>query len=458
MADATLIVTTVATGETLDVSSVTYPDAPTTRLRERFIVTGDTDRAEIAVVVNAEPAVGTTAYGLGVRVHGRTPVHGVAAEAAAVSGNPLRIGGWDGTNLYTIRTDTSGRPVVVGGAAVGAAPAGNPLYLGTVIPTTGNIGELRIPTANYNASGSPNYQTSFIGIAMPGVGGPAAVSSTNPLYVQGGELVGTPFGSFGVFVPAFRDSSSDAVTAWTTENLDYDTGGGTANVTVFGIALPASGGPVAGGTAANPIGTRLSDGSAFYNAAQSLADDSAFTVGTTQIVPVGGTYRSVRDTVDDNDAGAFAMTQSRALLMSIETPNADSAMDDTNDAVRVNIVAGSAAPSKTDDSAFTIATDTVSPLGALFDETSPDLVDEGDVGLVRMSQNRVLYNTIRDALGAERGAQVTLMNQLGVRDETMLCVLSELKRHTSLLRHLIGAVQDDIPGDSEVDAYVVDSL
>lgn len=37
--------------------------------------------------------------------------------------------------------------------------------------------------------------------------------------------------------------------------IDYDTGGGTQNTTVFGIALPASGGAVAGGTATNPIRT-----------------------------------------------------------------------------------------------------------------------------------------------------------------------------------------------------------
>ncbi len=74
----------------------------------------------------------------------------------------------------------------------------------------------------------------------------------------------------------------------------------------------------------------------------SIVDDAAFTVGSTSLTPVGGTYRSVRDLVDDNDAGAFAMTQRRALLAAIETPAGDSAMDDTNDAVRVNVVAGGA--------------------------------------------------------------------------------------------------------------------
>lgn len=40
-----------------------------------------------------------------------------------------------------------------------------------------------------------------------------------------------------------------------TASIDYDTGGATVNQTVIGIALPASGGPVAGGTATNPIRT-----------------------------------------------------------------------------------------------------------------------------------------------------------------------------------------------------------
>lgn len=37
------------------------------------------------------------------------------------------------------------------------------------------------------------------------------------------------------------------------QTLDYDTGAGTATQVIFGLALPASGGPVAGGTATNPV-------------------------------------------------------------------------------------------------------------------------------------------------------------------------------------------------------------
>src|SRR3990167_990702 len=39
----------------------------------------------------------------------------------------------------------------------------------------------------------------------------------------------------------------------TEQLLDYDTGAGTANLSLVGLALPGAGGPVAGGTATNPI-------------------------------------------------------------------------------------------------------------------------------------------------------------------------------------------------------------
>lgn len=81
--------------------------------------------------------------------------------------------------------------------------------------------------------------------------------------------------------------------------------------------------------------TAPSSGSGGGGGGATMVDDAAFTVGSTTIAPVGGTYRSSRDAVNDNDGGAFAMTSRRALFTAIETPNADSAMDDTDDAVRV---------------------------------------------------------------------------------------------------------------------------
>lgn len=55
-----------------------------------------------------------------------------------------------------------------------------------------------------------------------------------------------------------------------------------------------------------------------------------------------------------------------------------------------------------DDSAFTVATDLVSPVGFLVDEVSPDSADEGDVGLPRMTADRKLLVRIVGATDGNR--------------------------------------------------------
>lgn len=78
-------------------------------------------------------------------------------------------------------------------------------------------------------------------------------------------------------------------------------------------------------------------------------------------------------------------------------------MDETNDAVRVNVVAGagSGGTAATDDAVFTPGSGTGTPIMGFADETSPDSVDEGDVGVVRMTLTRALHVNLRDATGAE---------------------------------------------------------
>lgn len=72
----------------------------------------------------------------------------------------------------------------------------------------------------------------------------------------------------------------------------------------------------------------------------------------------------------------------------------------TNDAVFV------------DDAAFSIGSDSVGAQGYLFDDVAPDSVNEGDIGIARMSANRVPYAQLRDAAGNERGANVNASNAL----------------------------------------------
>lgn len=73
-----------------------------------------------------------------------------------------------------------------------------------------------------------------------------------------------------------------------------------------------------------------------------------------------------------------------------------------------------------DDAAFTPATSRVVPIGFEYDDTTPDSVNEGDIGAARMSANRNQYMTIRDAAGNERGVNVNASNQLSVSVDASL--------------------------------------
>lgn len=74
---------------------------------------------------------------------------------------------------------------------------------------------------------------------------------------------------------------------------------------------------------------------------------------------------------------------------------------DDNGGVRVSIVAGagSGGTSATDDAAFSVASGSGTPIMGLADETTPDSVDEGDVGVVRMTLARGLHVNLRDDAG-----------------------------------------------------------
>ena len=74
------------------------------------------------------------------------------------------------------------------------------------------------------------------------------------------------------------------------------------------------------------------------------ADDADFTAGTTQGTLAQGVYESSPTSVTDGDIGAVGITATRLLKVQptdFITPAGDSMVDDTNDALQVNIVAGS---------------------------------------------------------------------------------------------------------------------
>ena len=108
-----------------------------------------------------------------------------------------------------------------------------------------------------------------------------------------------------------------------------------------------------------------------------------------------------------------------------------------------------------DDTAFRVADDVGTPTMGLADDTAPDSVDEGDVGVVRMSLRRELYVQLRDAAGNERGVNVTAANALAVAgtgtfttSDTATLVDDAAFTPTTSRVMAIGAILDDIGPDT----------
>lgn len=189
------------------------------------------------------------------------------------------------------------------------------------------------------------------------------------------------------------------------------------------------------------------------------ADKSTFTEGTTNITPVGGVFneviaadptedqaacaritpkRAIHVNLRDNagaevsvgggtqfDEGTAHVSGDKLTLAGVVQQTADTALSadgsrsllqvDASGFLKVNIKAGSGGGvTHVDDAPFAPATDDGVPIFGFFDDVTPDSVDEGDAGAVRMSGNRNLYMRIRDNAGNERGANVTAANELNV--------------------------------------------
>lgn len=171
-------------------------------------------------------------------------------------------------------------------------------------------------------------------------------------------------------------------------------------------------------------------------AAPAFVDDAAFTVGTSQGTPAGGTYRSVLDAVDDNDYGVFAMTQRRALHASLRKESDGSELlGQKAMAASIPVVIASDQGALTvsshavtnagtfavqdsekiaDNAAFTDTVTKVMPIGFIYDEVAGTALTENDIGAARMNVNRSLISCIEDGVTRARYATVTAANALKV--------------------------------------------
>lgn len=177
---------------------------------------------------------------------------------------------------------------------------------GTDIPVS--AASLPLPTGASTAAKQPALGTA--GSASADVITVQGVASMTPLQIaDNGGNISIDDGGNTITVDG-------TVTAQTGQVLDYDTGAGTQNVQMVGVALPASGGPVAGGTTSNPLTTKISDGTDVADVLD-LTNSNPLTVAVvdgdgTQIISFGGGTQYTEDAAAAADPVGTALNLIRA--------------------------------------------------------------------------------------------------------------------------------------------------
>jgi hypothetical protein len=130
----------------------------------------------------------------------------------------------------------------------------------------------------------------------------------------------------------------------------------------------------------------------------------SWTTGTvlTQEVALPDDIRKLSAFLDSLSNGQYAVNYETATLYYKK------ATTGTSDTIAYTVLTGrtavvsgggSTSATKTDDAAFTVATDQVTPIAAMADEASTDSVNEGDAGELRMTLDRILLATNSAQLG-----------------------------------------------------------
>lgn len=142
-----------------------------------------------------------------------------------------------------------------------------------------------------------------------------------------------------------------------------------------------------------------------------MVDDSAFTPGSTFVTPVAGTYRTSRDNLDDNDAGAVALTQKRGQLVTLETSGGTEIGTSSN-------------PVRTDPTGTTTQPVSVSSIIPGTGATNLGKAEDspaatGDVGVVMLAQRHDAYTSTVSANEDYSTLHVNSVGQLKTIDNAI---------------------------------------
>lgn len=306
-------------------------------------------------------------------VEGDPLVQGVFAEGNTTAQNPVNVGGFD----------TAGTPAIHGAKVISSNPAGT--EYGMVVRPIPNgtqqvsASSLPLPTgaATETTLSSVNGKLNSLGQKTMANSTPVVVASDQSAIPVSAASLPLPSGASTSANQTTGNSSLSSIDTKKVQELtaDYDTGAGTQNMLLNGIALPASGGAVAGGTATNPV----------------------------RIDPTGTTTQPVSGTVTSNQGTAAAGSGAWPVAVTDTANTVVKPGDSGNNAIRVNVVAGagSGGTATADGGAFTAGTTNGTPAEGVRDDTASTTCAEDKACIARLTQNRAIHVNLRDAAGNE---------------------------------------------------------
>lgn len=189
------------------------------------------------------------------------------------------------------------------------------------------------------------------------------------------------------------------------QTADYDTGAGTVTQLIVGIALPASGGPVAGGTATNPIRTDTTGATTQPVSVASLPLPTGAAAETT----LAAASAKLPATL-----GQKAMTASMAVVLASDQASvpvaATLAAETTKVIGTINVAAAQTIATTNagtfavqdsekivDNAVFTDGSTKLMPIGHVFDDVAGTALTENDLAAPRIDSKRAVVYALEDA-------------------------------------------------------------
>ncbi len=241
------------------------------------------------------------------------PISSIQLPNTLVSGRlDVNLGSWFGSTAPTVGQKSSANsiPVVIASDQSGIAVTNSTL---AVIGGGTEAAALRVTIAN-DSTGLLSIDDNGGSITVDGsvnadirVDG-SAVSNGNPVPISDAGSSITVDGT----VTANAGTGTFVVDQINAAEADYDTGGGTVNQVMFGLALPGSGGPVAGGTNTNPV--RIDPTG---STAQPVTDNGgSLTIDNSTLSVVGGGAEAtaLRVTIANDSTGVLSIDDNGGSL------------------------------------------------------------------------------------------------------------------------------------------------